>query len=90
MPLAFQRSRLQRIAELPAAQPRWNSPPGALAYIVFTSGSTGIPKGVCVERGSLDAFTAAIRPVLGCRVGFESPKARDCPSTAPSNRSLPL
>ncbi|MEU9504683.1 amino acid adenylation domain-containing protein [Micromonospora sp. NPDC048170] len=34
--------------------------PGELAYLMFTSGSTGEPKGVMVPHGALAAFDAAI------------------------------
>jgi D-alanine--poly(phosphoribitol) ligase subunit 1 len=33
--------------------------PGDIAYLLFTSGSTGIPKGVPITRGNLDSFIAA-------------------------------
>ncbi|MGV3592675.1 MAG: non-ribosomal peptide synthetase, partial [Gammaproteobacteria bacterium] len=46
--------------------------PGDLAYILFTSGSSGVPKAVRIGHGNLARLFAAILPVLelseGCRV----------------------
>lgn len=39
--------------------------PGALAYLLFTSGSTGEPKGVPITRGNLAAFLDALS-AAGC------------------------
>lgn len=51
------------IRDLPPAGPA-DLPPGAdsseLAYLILTSGSSGEPKGVQVERASLDTFATAI------------------------------
>lgn len=36
-----------------------------LAYMMYTSGSTGLPKGVMVQHGNVDSFLKAMAPHLG-------------------------
>ena len=43
--------------------------PGDLAAILFTSGSTGAPKGVCYEHGMFDAQVGLIRETYGIEPG---------------------
>lgn len=43
--------------------------PGELAAILFTSGSTGAPKGVCYEHGMFDAQVGLIRDTYGIEPG---------------------
>jgi len=43
--------------------------PGDLAAILFTSGSTGAPKGVCYAHGMFDAQVALIRETYGIEPG---------------------
>ena len=45
------------------------SAPGELAAILFTSGSTGAPKGVCYEHGMFDAQVRLIRETYGIEPG---------------------
>jgi len=43
--------------------------PDGLAYIVFTSGTTGDPKGVCVEHRNLVAYVQGVRSRMGLEPG---------------------
>ncbi|MFE4631583.1 AMP-binding protein, partial [Streptomyces mirabilis] len=40
-----------------------------LAYVVFTSGSSGVPKGVCVTHGGLAEYVVGVGSVLGLGSG---------------------
>jgi amino acid adenylation domain-containing protein len=47
-----------------APPPRVQHDPDALAYILFTSGSTGLPKGVMITRKGMSNLVAALPAVL--------------------------
>jgi amino acid adenylation domain-containing protein/non-ribosomal peptide synthase protein (TIGR01720 family) len=46
--------------------------PQDTAYLLYTSGSTGVPKGVLVSHGALSAYTAAVLERIGIGPGMAS------------------
>jgi len=63
-------ARLTRAgATLSAARLAWQARPEDLAAILFTSGSTGAPKGVCYEHGMFAAQVDLIRQAYGITPG---------------------
>lgn len=63
-------ARLPRLGSHAHAPPQeTNRAPTDLAAVLFTSGSTGAPKGVCYEHGMFDAQIRAIRSTYGIEPG---------------------
>ncbi len=54
---------------LPTADTLPSVPENALAYVVYTSGSTGNPKGVTIERSALASFTSGALQQYGIGAG---------------------
>ncbi|GCF08361.1 amino acid adenylation domain-containing protein [Dictyobacter arantiisoli] len=60
----------QQLAEQPTTAPEIETVPDGLAYVITTSGSTGVPKGVMVRQHSVSNYTQALCKLLTVQPGW--------------------
>ncbi|MCL1990447.1 MAG: amino acid adenylation domain-containing protein, partial [Defluviitaleaceae bacterium] len=58
--------------DYPTTNPKTNTTPTNLAYVIFTSGTTGHPKGVMIEHHQVNNLTASLRQDYGFEVTGEN------------------